>query len=865
MKIWFLLLLILFSGCIQNPTAQDRLTCLKLTQDPYTSIPDCMAQEKCFVALDKKFEPGNALGHDIEQELFAAKNSLARSWLFFNLAKKNLAQIHKECESSDYSKMPQLINELNSNLGEVASSIDNFNASALSSMALANFYLKAQGIEHIKNEKLYDDYILLNQNLLDFAQKNTSGNSYASIFLREYAKFSKAAAILGAEKNLGEISAMGLLSKNKPVLREAAKDYDFKFSLLFPVFNSFGTFIEDFLNLTKSVDTLGQLPANELFLNINSIIGSENSAAFEYLSLVFSMSQDAQTISRQNRERLGDAAAGLQSARSEMATLKRDSTITEQIISLGQDNNQTVEIYQSKNPGSGIFFGMEKELESLELEFASISEKISLKSETFGKLSSEILDFRNRSARLSAELSEYKKETSKIGQVCIEKIDSMKKYLAQGNFGTGIALEQKALVESKISAYEGTKDIAQCRDALVSYRGLLEISEKENAGQIMKNQLDLCIAQVRQSVSKNAFSDINLQITSLIAQMPGGQYPLLLSSCKDLEYGLERRISQANSERNEAAVFALASDINSLLQRMPPARIEGIDENNQEQPLAGALEAKKERLLAGIEGLNEDDKKKAQLLSEKISLLIDANKFSQASKDLNELEGTIEKGKTQTQVKMQAQADAKELEENLVNYGQLQEALLSDLDLLEKEFSSVRQDELSGIYHLMPMTLEREKELAKTAKQNLGTLTKIKDYLNSGNYEKALSEGRQANFPEKFGAIQKAQAEASDAVQKLKQNALASYNIAAAKRGASIPNDAADKSIEQAKENIQSKKFVQSILNSQKATGLLELKQNSPDIPLAAYLLGVAVVLIFGYFILIKPKKKDEEELQEQL
>ena len=264
------------SGCA-NPTEPDRLACLELAKYSFAGIPDCDSQEKCFA------EAKGAAGIDLAMlspsaaaEVFNAENHLARAWLSLNLAKKNLAAIRENCSNGDFSKIPKEANELNSNLLDISRSIDSFNKSAALAITIENGRLLQEDIELIREEPLYDDFIALNQNILDFSQNNDAGKTYASRFLHEYSKFKKIADALEISGHASEIPALKQIGKAISITSTIKFD-DFNIKLLSPLFGSISSFISDFIAMKGSVSELAIVPAFDAFLAMDRIIASENS------------------------------------------------------------------------------------------------------------------------------------------------------------------------------------------------------------------------------------------------------------------------------------------------------------------------------------------------------------------------------------------------------------------------------------------------------------------------------------------------------------------------------------------------------------------------------------------------------------
>src|SRR3989344_4438526 len=314
-----LLLAILSSGCLQGPATEERLACLELTSYAFTSIPKCETQDACFAAVQNSFPHDERLfSAATRQETLYAKNHLARAWLFLNRAKANLKNIHDMCYSSSYSGIPREVNELNSSLREIGAEIDEFNSAAARSINAELASMSLDDINAISGEPLFDDYAVLNRNVVDFSQQNAGGATYASRFLREAEKFREIAETLELQETLQETTLFGIVSENQRtitdnLLADAAEERDFPIWLVGPVFSGVSDFLRDFFALGGSVSSLESLPSFDVLSSINSLIGSENSAAAEFFAVFRSDSEHRALLDSKNKQARGlaDTEIGL--------------------------------------------------------------------------------------------------------------------------------------------------------------------------------------------------------------------------------------------------------------------------------------------------------------------------------------------------------------------------------------------------------------------------------------------------------------------------------------------------------------------------------------------------------------------------
>ncbi len=606
-RIWALLFasFLLLAGCIDTPTKEDRLACLELASYSFAHIPECSTQEKCYTQAQAAFGVDEgAFSQDVGRDLFSAKSHISRSWLFLNNARENLRKIHAACESESFAQIPQLANELSSNLLVFGSEQDLFSESAARAIALEAQDLQAQDVNLAPQSLLFDDYALLNQNMIDFAQKNSRGSTYASRQILEMEKFSALASGLGIAAGVQEKNAFGLLAQNSSTLSGLVKagGKDFPIGLMLPVLRGTSEFLSGFFSLQGSVSSLKKIPASPIFGAMNNLAGSQNSAAAEFFSLFRDDSAHRAKLREDNAQRKENAQKSLLSSREVLDALreKHGTQIRPELLLMppsgfgtgdfngqgsgrgsSQDNGPIngqvngpvdglgIGIATTTLPLSGLadyYESMGGRIEQAQAGLRLVEQAEFLHSMGLGALSRKISDYGKEALEISSGLGALEGSLSGINESCSQRLGYIAGQISSPQFNTKnpIAVSIMARIKSRADAFLAQKDYGDCKGALELYDELLDYLDSSQGEQAVASEIDACIISSDRLLAIGEDAGIGNQLDSLRRiERPYENPDLVLASCSSIR---ERLLLQVR--KSSVAAAALAGFI-GLSEKIP--------------------------------------------------------------------------------------------------------------------------------------------------------------------------------------------------------------------------------------------------------------------------------------------------------
>ncbi|MFH1587200.1 MAG: hypothetical protein ABID38_05050 [Candidatus Diapherotrites archaeon] len=300
----FLLILLIFAGCIQEPSIEQRLLCIDLSTPSQPKVPDCTTQESCLAKVESSFSTEDAmLSFEIRQMMHIYKNHVARSWLYFNRAQKNLSKINSICSSPDnFNGLNQQTNELNHNLSEAFAAIDGAGKTSFAIILLEKQILEEQDINLIREEPLFNDYteFVNNENEILY-RSNPEGSSYAAKYLKATELFTEVSKILGFEDRvIEEVTVYDMVFGVDKILFEQIPKEIKDFPLMKEFFNNSVNFFSDSLSIDHAVSFLQHFPSFELLNSFNEMVGTENSSAKKFFELMNSANRNLKEMEERN-------------------------------------------------------------------------------------------------------------------------------------------------------------------------------------------------------------------------------------------------------------------------------------------------------------------------------------------------------------------------------------------------------------------------------------------------------------------------------------------------------------------------------------------------------------------------------------
>lgn len=577
------LLGIFLLGCIDNPTTNDRLSCLKLSTYNSTSIPKCTAQDECFAKVqasfsfsDSEFEP------PVRKYLFEAKDRLSRSWLFLSSARKNLDSIRSQCSAADYSGIPRHANELNSNLQSAAEEIDYFNKSAASAINAQLTVLEFEDVNAMPEERVFDDYVLLNQNALDFSQKNISGNTYAARYQKEYGKFSAVARSLGLQSTLQETSLFQIVSDNKSaifgsVLAGAALEHDFPIAILKPIFGGFADFIADYFSLGGSVQSLNSIPSSEIFSALDGMAGQQNSAASAFFGIFSSESANIAQLKASNSAREQKVASMAGEARGKIPEISALLASYSQLPEYFPQYGGFMLVDSQSGPTPKEFSETyAARAEALDSALRSLRQQEYLGTATLGRTTSVLKGLELEAESLLSGMQEFSTIESDSASACSSALSGIRERLSSSEFSSGnpaiTSLSGRVIAE--ISSYNDTGEFSSCTAALQDFSRLLSYMDEASPEEKTAGLISACFAEAESLLQFGIDGDASVRLDSMKRiQRPYANPELVLSSCQSLTESLLLNGRENESVKKSETDFALLAEraglVSALAEKFP--------------------------------------------------------------------------------------------------------------------------------------------------------------------------------------------------------------------------------------------------------------------------------------------------------
>ncbi|MFH1240146.1 MAG: hypothetical protein V1672_02920 [Candidatus Diapherotrites archaeon] len=298
---------ILVSGCIDKLSTEERLLCIDLTSKSYAYIPKCTTQNDCFSKVEESFFHFNTenIPSSTAQELYYFKNHVALSWLYYNKSLNNISKINEICSSnSNHEQILTQLNELNFNLTKAFEESDNVHKKSFSILLLEKINLENESIEEIKEEPLYDYYILLNTNTNELSTLETEKtNSYVSFYFQQIEKFETLTQTTGFQKiTASSYTPIDFIETyNKSVL-DQIPDTVFYIPLIKTAISSSFSFLSDATKTRTAVSLLSAYPSFEFIQSYNDFMGTENSSVKKFAELISKGQSYRQNLTESNTQ-----------------------------------------------------------------------------------------------------------------------------------------------------------------------------------------------------------------------------------------------------------------------------------------------------------------------------------------------------------------------------------------------------------------------------------------------------------------------------------------------------------------------------------------------------------------------------------
>ncbi|MFH1895066.1 MAG: hypothetical protein ABIJ74_00585 [archaeon] len=580
----FFLAIVFLSGCVsQEELFKNRTACISLTAYSFQEIPECSSQEECFKKVEENLFnfSENSFSGSSAIALASYKNNLASSWLYFNKSLVLAKEINKACESGNFSLLPEKTNDFGFHLQKAFDFADKAALDSFSFILLEKEFLEEQGIQLMPEEKLFDDFILFNQNLNELSVPETTKNSssYVSLYFstsQEFNEFSSKAGFYSLYLN--EFSSTDLVGFYSKDLLNLVKSKKFYVPLLKKTVSSLVSFFSSYNNLNEAVGLLEKMPSNELFSLLGNFVSSENSVAHSFSELV------SNTALHKNSLKESNAQLSMQIEQKITQTSLRLDELS--FSSLNEfDSNVLAFLFENleTNSVSGRQHGVEsvkgfvsdsrEKLFFIKNSFAELQRKQYFNEISLGETTAFLKKINSELFSLNSDADYYSGSLfDELTVLCDAKIFVIKQELNSVDFSSKPweILSLASMVSVKISDYPklGKEEkLLQCKEIISSFESLsLALADSNKFFLESGKSLESCLAELEAIFnSKNLplFLDSFYSLKSVQEKLDSSY---VLSSCSELKERIKDFIYSNDGEVIE--INSLHADSQKTLSRL---------------------------------------------------------------------------------------------------------------------------------------------------------------------------------------------------------------------------------------------------------------------------------------------------------
>ena len=502
LKILALLWLAIFlNGCVMISSEQ-KLECARLATIPESSISECASPKECSKKLNESFRLEGFGESTLDEELGEWKNSIAMNWLYYNKARKTLKEIQNSCNSGKVEELPQKTNALEFYLSQSMEFLDSANKHGFASISLQESRLRIEGIEQIREEELFDDFIELNEIL-------NQDRKAESKFLKKH--FEANAEMLQTIQETGfnlefetEVSERDLFNQALPEVLKNIRPS----SVMVVLGKKAASAISEYLNqgekVQNAVQELGRISAARISRVIENYTGLENSTSSEFYLLFKKIQEKDARLAKENSERAENTREILKGTWEKIKEIEEgqhEGLSSEFLTELTQELGLEASIELRKNEFSSVAeFQAQAERKQAGLETSQ--EAVLRENPKLGEKTKKLKELEKEAIALKKSLEWLESEViGKTSEYCSAKAVEIGKKAAELKkekefFEKAQFLENRAL-EAKSPS--GKKQLSSCWKMLQAYNSL----RQEALGQEPKQE-KLEIQECMQTVEEAA-------------------------------------------------------------------------------------------------------------------------------------------------------------------------------------------------------------------------------------------------------------------------------------------------------------------------------------------------------------------------
>ncbi len=281
--IFLLVILVGLSGCIDFITTQEKQACLALTHFSSTSILGCSTQNSCYKQVENLDILSNEnLPYEISNDILMYENYVASSYYYYNQSSKLLEKINNACFNEKPKDLVENVNELMFFFSQLFEYLDKTSKQSIFLLIDYSIYLEKEEVYLIPEEKLYDDFILLNNNLNQLKEIKNK-DTYVYRINEEVENLHYLAQDLGfnrtyiSKQNFSDLSEYYL-----KVYEEEVSAHEIYIPEVFEIGSYVFKKISDIESLRKINLNLNRIESYNFYNVLNRFIGKDNSILIDF-------------------------------------------------------------------------------------------------------------------------------------------------------------------------------------------------------------------------------------------------------------------------------------------------------------------------------------------------------------------------------------------------------------------------------------------------------------------------------------------------------------------------------------------------------------------------------------------------------
>jgi hypothetical protein len=531
-KLFFLLLLllILLTPACTELTRQEKNLCIKLTVQSYSYIPKCETIASCFEKTNSLFK--TKLGYEQESRIYELKNHVARSWFYFNKADAEAKKIANQCAQTNTPSVAGLINQTRFYIDESFLELDLAMKKSFEIISAEEKKLTNDGIDQIKEEKIFDSLAELRQILGELKNGGTNSETYVSFYMQKAQAFKNSAASRGLNQIIENTPFW--IEENEFLIPDTVLGGGkIFFPFLKEAFENLITVAEKSFYEKQNLLALQNFPIGEFMKLYSDLGGTENSALKRFADTINKTS--ANYAETENEVEKNWAEVDLRLAQCENLNEKISSLKTEEELY----TKIVAEKISTKKNVSKLF----DEQKSL---IFSLREQKSTYALSLGEEAKELKQIKNRLIEVEKNAEFFLDDfQNKLTQACDEKAEEIKneKKTFQKNEIKMLFDEVKYYSSATLLSTEKQK-FFNC-DEMVKKLEILNEAEKNYkvAEAKIKNSSKDCIEYLETVLKEEALFDIQLMFDDLKEMdLTSESIYLFEESCRNIKEQADKEI-----------------------------------------------------------------------------------------------------------------------------------------------------------------------------------------------------------------------------------------------------------------------------------------------------------------------------------